>query len=108
MSEMFVQANSGEERRVYLAAGEALLSAYYGTSFHTSYVLGYVAYILFGIAMLQSEVFGRTAAQLAIATSVCGFGFYLPSVGALFSVLVVLLVGAWHVIGGIKLYQYVR
>lgn len=89
-------AASDLQRATYLAAGEAALSAYYGTTFHVGYVVGYVAYVAFGLLMLRATDFGRGAAYLGIATGLAGFGFYLPSVGTLASVLVVLLVGAWN------------
>lgn len=96
------------DRTIFLAAGEARLSVYYGMVFQVSYILGYLAYILIGAVMCQGELFNRVTANLAIITGIAGFGFYLPKVGALFSVLVVLLVGIWNIIVGRRLFQLAK
>lgn len=93
------------ERNVFLAAGEARLSVYYGMVFQASYVLGYLAYLMIGSIMRRSEHFGKGAGNLAIAAGIGGFGFYLPAIGALFSVLVVILIGIWNVVVGWILFR---
>jgi hypothetical protein len=107
-SEAHAAAPTETQRAVYLAAGEAALSAYYGTVFQISYVLGYVAYVAIGAVMLRSRVFGSATAYLGILTGVAGFGFYLPTVGLLLSVLVVLLIGVWNVLVARRLFQLAR
>jgi len=104
LSQAYSDAATDMERLMFLAAGEARLSAYYGMVFQVSYVLGYIAYILIGIAMLRSERF-KLAARLGIITGIAGFGFYIPAIGTLSSVLVVLLVAAWNVMVGWRLYR---
>jgi hypothetical protein len=96
------------QRAAYLAAGEAALSAYYGTVFQVSYVLGYVAYLAIGAVMLRSTAFGRATAYLGILTGVAGFGFYLPAIGLLLSVFVVLLIGVWNALVARRLFQLAR
>ena len=91
------------KRSILLAAGEARLSVYYGMVFQLSYVLGYISYILIGLVMRRSPFFGKKAGNLAILTGIAGFGFYLPQVGMLLSVLVVTLIGIWNVTVGLKL-----
>jgi len=54
--------------------------------------------------MLRSERF-KLAARLGIITGIAGFGFYIPAIGTLSSVLVVLLVAAWNVMVGWRLYR---
>ena len=98
LSQSHAVATTDAQRAVYLAAGEAALSAYYGTVFQVSYVLGYAAYVVLGIAMLRGGGFGRSTAYLGIATGIAGFGFYLPVIGLALSVFVVLLVGAWNIL----------
>jgi len=98
-------ATTDLQRSVYLAAGEARLSVYYGMVFQVSYILGYLAYILIGILMLRGNLFNKTIAILAILTGIGGFGFYLPKIGTLFSVLVVFLIGIWNVLVGWRLFQ---
>ncbi len=108
LSNAFAEAGTDEQRAVLLAAGEASLSAYYGMVFQVSYILGYLTYILIGYVMLYHRFFGKPAAYLAIVTGIAGFGFYLPEIGTIISVLVVLLVGIWNVIVGWKLFQFNR
>ena len=98
LSQAHAAAATESQRIVYLGAGEAALSAYYGAVFQVSYVLGYAAYVALGAAMLRSPTFGRATGYLGIATGVAGFGFYLPVVGLALSVFVVLLVGAWNLL----------
>jgi hypothetical protein len=98
-------ATTDAQRTVYLAAGEAALSAHYGIVFQVSYVLGYLAYVVIGAVMLRSRVFGRATAYLGILTGIAGFGFYLPTIGLLLSVLVVLLVGVWNALVARRLFQ---
>lgn len=108
LSEAHSAATTEMERNIFLAAGEARLSAYYGIVFQVSYTLGYLAYILIGAVMRQGKTFNRTTANLAIITGIAGFGFYLPKIGTLFSVLVVILVGIWNIIAGWRLIQLAK
>lgn len=107
-SRSYAAATTEAQRTLYLAAGEAALSAYYGMVFQVSYVLGYLAYLLIGAAMLRAPGFGPFTAWLAMATGVAGFGFYLPGIGMLLSVLVVLLVGVWNARVGLQLLRLAR
>lgn len=105
LSQSYATATTDAQRTLYLAAGEASLAAYYGMVFHVSYVLGYIAYILIGFVMLKNNIFSRATAILGIVTGIAGFGFYLPKIGLLLSVLVVLLIGIWNVVVGRKLFR---
>ncbi|KUO63136.1 MAG: hypothetical protein APF84_11475 [Gracilibacter sp. BRH_c7a] len=105
LSEAHAAATSDMQRTVYLAAGEAMLSSYYGMVFQVSYILGYIAYIIIGIVMRQGKLFSKSTANLGILTGIAGFGFYLPKIGLMLSVLVVLLIGIWNVMVGCRLFQ---
>jgi hypothetical protein len=104
-SQAYATSTTDAQRAVYVAAGEAALSGYYGTAFQIGHVLGYLAYVLIGTAMLRSAVFGRATADLAIAIGVAGLGFYLPTVGLLLSVLVVLLIAVWNALVARRLFR---
>jgi hypothetical protein len=67
-----------------------------------------MSYILIGAVMRQSKIFNRTTANLAIITGIAGFGFYLPKIGTLFSVLVVILIGIWNLLVGRRLFQMTK
>ncbi|HEX6305818.1 MAG TPA: hypothetical protein VFZ76_16600 [Anaerolineales bacterium] len=105
LSEAHATATTDVQRTFYLAAGEARLSAYYGMVFQVSYILGYLAYIMIGTVMLWGKIFSKATAYLGILTGIAGFGFYLPTIGLLLSVLVVLLIGIWNVMVGRRLFQ---
>jgi hypothetical protein len=104
-SQAHAVATTDAQRAIYLAAGEATLSAYYGTVFQVSYVLGYVAYIVIGAVMLRSTVFSRATAYMGILTGAAGFGFYLPTVGPFLSVIVVLFIAIWNGLVARRLFQ---
>lgn len=108
LSNAHAVASTDMQRSVFLAAGEARLSVYYGMVFQVSYILGYLAYILIGILMLRGNLFSKTVAYLALLAGIGGFGFYLPEIGTLFSVLVVFIIGIWNVLVGMKLFQLGR
>jgi hypothetical protein len=107
-SQAYATATTEAERLAYLAAGEATLTSYYGTVFQISYVLGYLAYLLFGVAMWRSSTFGKAPASLGILTGVAGFGFYLPMIGTPLSVAVVLLIAVWNVLVARRLFALSR
>ena len=107
-SQAHAAAVTDSQRAMYLAAGEAALSAYYGTAFQVSYVVGYVAYIAIGAVMLRGAAFGKATAYLGILTGVVGFGFYLPTIGLCLSVFVVLLIGVWNALVARRLWQLAR
>lgn len=94
----YAAATTEAQRAVFLAAGEAALAGYYGTSFQVSYVLGYAAKIVVGAVMLRSVIFGRATGYLGILTGLVGLGFYLPTIGLFLSVLSVLLIAVWYVL----------
>ena len=92
----YATATTDAERAMFLAAGEAALAAYYGTAFHVSYVLGYVAKLIIGAVMLRSSIFNRATAYLGILVGIVGLGFYIPTIGLLLSILSVLFLAVWY------------
>ena len=93
LSNGYAEAPTAAERASYLAAGQAMLSAYMeqGSSFVVGYVLASIAGILAGIAMLRSPVFPRFAAWAAVVANVLGFGLFVPGIGVLLSIVSVLM-----------------
>lgn len=101
----YAEAASEAERATYLAAGQAMLTAYMeqGSSFVVGYVLASLAGILIGVAMLRSTTFPRLAAWAAIAANVLGFGLFLPGIGVLLSIVSVFILIAWYGLVGWRL-----
>ncbi len=98
LSQGYAAATTETQRATFLAAGEATLAAYYGTAFHVSYVLGYVAKIVIGAVMLRSYVFGKTTAYVGIVAGMVGLGNYVPTIGLFLSILSVLFIAIWNVL----------
>lgn len=105
LSRGYAEAATAAERATYLAAGQAMLSAYMeqGSSFVVGYVLASVAGILIGVAMLRSAALPRIAAWAAIVANVLGFGLFLPGIGVLLSIVSVFILVAWYAAVGWRL-----
>ncbi|MDA8217482.1 MAG: hypothetical protein M0Z94_07660 [Dehalococcoidales bacterium] len=108
LSQGYAAATTEAQRAVFLAAGEAALASYNGTAFHVSYVLGYAAKIAIGFVMLRSAAFGKGTAYTGILAGVAGFGFYLPALGMLLSILSVLVIAVWNVLVARALFRLAR
>lgn len=107
-SEAYTAATTEAQRAMYEAAGEATLAAYYGTAFHVSYVLGYLAKLMTGAVMLRSQVFSRATAYVSILTGTVGLGFYVPTIGLFLSIVSVVLIALWNVMIARRLFQLSR
>lgn len=77
-----------EQQSIYLAAGEAVMAGYTGTSFDTYYVLSTICLLLFAYAVYKSPVFSKTTGLWGL---VAGFFMIIPSsagmLGIVFSLL---------------------
>lgn len=108
LSQGYAAATTEAQRAALLAAGEAKLASYYGTAFHVSYVLGYVAKLMIGAVMLRSAAFGKATAYTGILAGIVGLGFYLPTIGLFISILSVLFIATWNVLVARDLFQLAR
>ncbi|MHB1132184.1 MAG: hypothetical protein ACYC4L_07305 [Chloroflexota bacterium] len=108
LSQGYAAAAGEAQRAALLAAGEAALAAYYGSAFHVSYVLGYLAKLAIGVVMLRVPAFGRATAWLGITAGVVGLGNYLPAIGLLLSILSVVLIAVWHAFIARTLFRLAR
>jgi hypothetical protein len=100
LSNQYADAATDAERAVYLAAGQSQIESYVGTAFHVNYLLGSLAGILIGIAMLRGTVFSRPAGYAAIIGNAVGFGLYLPVIGLALSVIAGLILWVWYILIG--------
>lgn len=105
LSNGYAEAATQAERATYLAAGQAMLTAYMeqGSSFVVGYVLASLAGMLIGLAMLRSTVFPRIAAWAAIVANILGFGLFLPGIGVPLSIVSVFILIAWYALVGWRL-----
>lgn len=77
-----------EQKALYLAAGEALMVGYTGTTFDVYYVLSTICLLLFASALLKSTQFNKS---LGLWAFISGFFMLIPSsagsLGMVFSLL---------------------
>lgn len=77
-----------EEQIIFLAAGEALMAGYTGTTFDTYYVLSTICLLMFSYALIKSPQFKKSVGLWGLAS---GFFMIVPSsagmLGMIFSLL---------------------
>lgn len=78
LSDLYANAASDAIRSQYLAAGEALLSLFDGTSFATNNVFGAISLLISSLLMLRSPIFGKTAGWTGIISNAVVLGFWIP------------------------------
>jgi hypothetical protein len=108
LSQAYSTATTDAQRALYLAAGEAKIATFNGTSFQVSYILGSLSGLVLSVIMLRSKVFGNATAWLRILSSVFDFGLFIPVVGIYVSIFSVLFLWIFHMLAAYKLLQLVR
>jgi hypothetical protein len=87
LSNQYFQALPAQQS-LYLAAGEALMAGYCGTSFDVYYVLSTICLLLFAFALIKSSRFKKSVGWWGLAS---GFFMIIPSsagvLGMIFSLL---------------------
>lgn len=77
-----------EQQIIYLAAGEALMAGYTGTTFDVYYVMSAICLLLFAYALIKSPKFKKSVGLWGLAS---GFFMTIPSsagaIGMMFSLL---------------------
>ncbi len=96
LSRGFAAATTDVDRALYLAAGEATLARFSGTSFWTSYLLGSLSGFVLAAAMLKARLFGRALPALRVGSSVFDFGLLVPGVRLVLSLVSVLCLLAFN------------
>jgi hypothetical protein len=69
------------QKEIYLAAGEALLSQFHGTSWAISIMTGGLAAIIFGIIMKKNQHFRRRTIIAMILSGIGALFILIPTVG---------------------------
>jgi len=98
LSQQFASAATEAQKAAALAAGQALMAAFRGTAFHTSYLLGTAAGIVVSAVMLHSPEFGKVTAWVGLVAAISGLGLYVPLVGWPLAVLSALVLQVWNVL----------
>jgi len=108
LSGQYAEADTAAEKAMYVAAGQAMLTMYNGTAFHVSYILGSVAGILIGVAMLRNPHFSRWTAYLAIVGNTLAMGLYLSEIGLTLSVLSVPILWIWYLLIARSFFRFTK
>jgi hypothetical protein len=105
LANRYGEAATEAQRAMYLAAGQAMLSAYMeqGSSFVVGYSLASIAGIFVGVAILRSRALPHLAGWAAIVANVLGFGLFLPGIGVLLSIVSVVILIVWYALVGWRL-----
>jgi len=86
-STLFTAATTEAARSQYLAAGEALLSLFNGTSWFLNTLLGGASLLISSLLMLRGKVFSKATAIVGIVTNAAVCLFFVPGVGTYFLLL---------------------
>lgn len=108
LSSQYAAATTDAQRAIFLAAGQAAISIFFGPAFTTSFFLETVALFIIAVVMLRSDTFSTKTALIGIAAGVAGLGEQVAMLGLL--VLVVALInaiglGIWFILIGRRLLQ---
>jgi hypothetical protein len=116
LSQRYATATSEAQRTGLLAAGQAVLAfhdplaLYPGTSVYMSLLLVAVAGLLFSVAMLRGQMFGRATAFVGLLAGACDLVYCLTFAFAPFlRVFLIATAGLlwmiWHLLVGLRLLQ---
>ena len=81
LSGLYANATTEVARSQYLAAGEALISVFNGTSWFLNTLLGGFSLLISSLLMLRGNVFSRSTAIVGIVTNTAVCLFFVPSIG---------------------------
>jgi hypothetical protein len=120
LSTEYAAATDAVRRATLVAAAQSMLTTYLGpyattesvagipyqgTAFNVSYVLSSIGALLLSLVMRRSAVFGRAIGTLGAIASVVSLAYFVPSIGALLSVLALPALLAWYVMLALRLWR---
>jgi predicted membrane protein len=70
LGDQYAMATTDAQRSIFLAAGQAMMSIYTGTSFNVYYVLNAISLLIMAIVMLQGNIFSKQTAAWGIAAGI--------------------------------------
>lgn len=83
LSGLYAAATTEVARGQYLAAGEALLALFNGTSFIINTLFGGFSLLISSLLMLRGNVFSKSTAIVGIVTNAAVCLFFIPKIGVL-------------------------
>lgn len=83
LSGLYTAATTEAARSQYLAAGEALLALFNGTSYYINTLFGGISLLISSVLMLRGNVFSKSTAIVGIVTNAAVCLFFIPKIGLL-------------------------
>lgn len=83
LSNLYTSAATDAEKSHYLAAGEALLALFNGTSWIMNTFLGTFSLLISALLMLRGGIFSKATAYVGIVTNIVTLGFFVPGIGSI-------------------------
>jgi len=105
LSNQYAAATTDAQRAALLAAGEAMLATFHGTTFQVSYLFGSLSGLIISVVMLHGNIFSRSIAYVRIISSVLDFGIFIPVIGIYISSFSAVLLLIWNILVGRRLGQ---
>jgi hypothetical protein len=107
LSRSYAVADPVAQSRI-LAAGDAILSVFNGTSWATNTFLGALSLLISSVLMLKSEFYGRLTAYVGLATNAAACGFFLPVIGTILLFLTVPGYMIWYALLAVRFFRAAR
>lgn len=98
LSNLYAVATTEAQRSLYLAAGEALMATFAGSSYHVHIILGAVSLVVISVVMLQDKTFSKATAYAGILGNLMTLGLYVPVVGLLLLFLSLAFFEVWIIL----------
>jgi len=105
LSHGYAAAKTDAERAIFLAAGEAKVATFHGTAFYINYILGSLTGLIISWVMLKTTLFSKATAYIRIASSVCDFGLFVPTIGMFIAIFSMLFLVIWNIMIARRLFQ---
>ncbi len=96
LSDQYAAATTDVARRQYLTAGETFYALFDGTTWMVSQFFIGISGMISSLLMVRSEAFSKATAYTGIGLSIVGFGFWIPVIGVVLSLLGTMGGVAWY------------
>jgi len=105
LSHGYAAAKTDAESAIFLAAGEAKVATFHGTAFYINYILGSLTGLIISWVMLKTTLFSKATAYVRIASSICDFGLFVPTIGMFIAIFSMLFLVIWNIMIARRFFQ---
>lgn len=105
LSNGYAAAETEMQKAAFLAAGEAKVATFHGTAFHINYILGSLTGLIISSVMLKTTIFSKATAYVRMASSICDFGLFVPTIGMFIAIFSMLFLVIWNIMIARRLFQ---